>query len=196
MERYTALRHVEVVYDREYQLEKYLIGSLKARYDPEPEFKLEPTVREQQQKDGFQEKVAVKDSLQIQLQAKNGTEKTINAIETNKISNTGGTISGEKIGSEFNPRCGYCIGLRLAKTAKYAAQNGFEAFTTTLLESKYQPHEYIRKLGERLANLNGIKFYYRDFRIGWKESIQISKGLQLYRQQYCGCIFSEYERFK
>ena len=91
--------------------------------------------------------------------------------------------------------CRYCISLRLTRTAEMAAKNGFDAFTTTLLESKYQPHEYIRDLGERLANKYGIQFYYEDFRTGWKKSIKLSKELELYRQQYCGCIFSEYERF-
>jgi predicted adenine nucleotide alpha hydrolase (AANH) superfamily ATPase len=92
----------------------------------------------------------------------------------------------------------YCIRLRLEETAKTAAESdrNFDAFTTTLLESKYQPHELIRELGTELGKKYGVEFYYEDFRTGWKDSIKISKELDLYRQKYCGCIFSERERYQ
>ena len=95
-------------------------------------------------------------------------------------------------------RCEFCIRLRLEAAAKAAADSGhdFDAFTTTLLESKYQPHELIRDIGNELGKKYGIEFYYEDFRTGWKESINLSKELELYRQKYCGCIFSEMEWYK
>lgn len=192
IERYTALRPVEVIYDKDYNLDKYLVGALQAKYDPPPTYKI---ITKQNNDDGsFHDKIEVRDELQIKLKSKDESEALVSTIKTEESkSNTG--LSDQEGNPDFKPRCGYCIGLRLAKTAEYAAKKGFDAFTTTLLESKYQPHEYIRVLGERLAAKYGIKFYYKDFRTSWKESIKMSKDLQLYRQQYCGCIFSEYERF-
>jgi predicted adenine nucleotide alpha hydrolase (AANH) superfamily ATPase len=96
---------------------------------------------------------------------------------------------------EGKKRCEFCIESRLEETAKAAKEGGYDAFTTTLLESKYQPHGLIRDIGEKLANKHKTKFYYEDFRSGWKDSISISKELELYRQKYCGCIFSEMERY-
>ena len=193
LERYTALRPVEIIYNKEYDLDKYLVGALQAKYDPPPE--LNEITKQKQEPGGFQEKIEVKDSLQIQLKQKDGSQTPVSIIEVeNRSGHTHIPIENQK-DVDFNPRCGYCIGLRLTKTAEVAANSGFDAFTTTLLESKYQPHEYIKSLGGQLASKFGIKFYYQDFRAGWKESIRISKELALYRQQYCGCIFSEYERF-
>lgn len=97
---------------------------------------------------------------------------------------------------EGKKRCEFCFDNRLNETAKTAKENGYDAFTTTLLESKYQPHELIKAMGEKCATKYDTKFYYEDLREGWKESIRISKELELYRQKYCGCIFSEMERYK
>lgn len=96
---------------------------------------------------------------------------------------------------EGKKRCEFCFEKRLNETAKAAKEKGFNAFTTTLLESKYQPHEQIKSIGEKCAKNYDIEFYYEDFREGWKDSIDISKSLDLYRQKYCGCIFSEMERY-
>ena len=93
-------------------------------------------------------------------------------------------------------RCEFCFEKRLSETAKTAKKNGFDAFTTTLLESKHQPHEMIKDLGNLCAKKYDTNFYYEDFRVGWKESIYLSKELELYRQKYCGCIFSEMERYR
>ena len=68
-------------------------------------------------------------------------------------------------------------------------------FTTTLLYSKYQKHDLIREIGKNLSQQLGIFFYYQDFRAGWAEGVKISKELGMYRQQYCGCIYSEKQRF-
>ena len=81
------------------------------------------------------------------------------------------------------------------KTARLARKSGFDAFTATLLYSKFQQHETIRSLGEELGRRYGIGFYYEDFRQGWKVGIEISKKEKMYRQQYCGCIYSEGERY-
>lgn len=92
-------------------------------------------------------------------------------------------------------RCEFCYTYRLAEAAKTAAQLGFDAFTTTLLISPYQKHELLVKVGEKTANDYGIEFYYEDFREGYKESREIARALELYMQKYCGCIFSEKERY-
>ena len=92
-------------------------------------------------------------------------------------------------------RCMSCYMLRLSETAKTAALLGFEAFTTTLLISPYQKHELLAEVGKKFADENGIEFYYEDFREGYQESREIARGFELYMQKYCGCIFSEKERY-
>jgi epoxyqueuosine reductase len=92
-------------------------------------------------------------------------------------------------------RCQYCYHSRLEETARRAAALGYEAFTSTLLYSRYQQHEQIRASGEQLAKEYGLVFYYDDFRRGWQEGIRQSKAMGLYRQQYCGCIYSEKDRY-
>jgi len=92
-------------------------------------------------------------------------------------------------------RCEQCYNLRLKKLAKEAKEKGYNYFSTTLLYSKFQDHELIKEICERLNNQYGVNFYYFDFRIGWKEGIEISKKMGLYRQHYCGCIFSEMEKY-
>jgi len=92
-------------------------------------------------------------------------------------------------------RCEFCYTCRLAETAKTAAQLGFSAFTTTLLISPYQKHELLVHIGKKTADEYGIEFYYEDFRGGYGESRQIAMALELYMQKYCGCIFSEKERY-
>ena len=92
-------------------------------------------------------------------------------------------------------RCSYCYYDRLRSTALVAKKGKFDSFSTTLLYSKFQKHEMIKSIGESVGKTVGIPFLYRDFRLGWKEGIEESKRLGLYRQQYCGCIYSEKERF-
>lgn len=92
-------------------------------------------------------------------------------------------------------RCIYCYHDRLKSTALLARRGKFDAFSTTLLYSKFQKHELIIKTAEAIGKETGVPFFYRDFREGWKEGIRISKELNLYRQQYCGCIYSEKERY-
>lgn len=92
-------------------------------------------------------------------------------------------------------RCRFCYTLRLTETAKTARYLGFEAFTTTLLISPYQKHEILAETGKKVADEYGIEFYYEDFREGYGESRELARGLELYMQKYCGCIFSEKERY-
>ena len=92
-------------------------------------------------------------------------------------------------------RCSYCYHDRLKTTAVIARHGKFDYFTSTLLQSKFQKHDTVRSIGESLGKSYGVPFLYRDFREGWKEGIEISKSLNMYRQQYCGCIYSEKERF-
>ncbi len=95
----------------------------------------------------------------------------------------------------FHDRCKICYAWRLSQTAKFAAENNFEIFTSTLFYSIHQNHDLMKKIAETFAKQFGVKFYYEDFRQGWQEGIDISIELGLYRQNYCGCIFSEEERF-
>jgi len=92
-------------------------------------------------------------------------------------------------------RCQYCYSLRLEATAREAKQRGFNQFSTTLLQSTHQSHQLIKETGERIAMEVGIPFYYEDFRQGWRRGVEVSKAMGLYRQQYCGCIYSEKERY-
>lgn len=92
-------------------------------------------------------------------------------------------------------RCAYCYHERLLTTALTAKRGKFDYFSTTLLYSRFQNHELLKSIGEAVAKKAGVKFLYQDFRDGWKEGIEDSKNLGLYRQQYCGCIYSEKERF-
>lgn len=92
-------------------------------------------------------------------------------------------------------RCRHCYRLRLSRTAQIAKNGRFDAFATTLLYSRFQNHDLIRGIGEIVAGVQGIPFIYRDFREGWSEGVRISKNLGMYRQRYCGCIYSEKDRF-
>jgi len=92
-------------------------------------------------------------------------------------------------------RCRYCFRLRLSRTAEIALKNGFDAFTTTLLISPHQKHELIREIGNSIAKEQGVDFLYADLRKRYSDSRRMTKPLALYRQQYCGCIYSEWERY-
>ena len=98
------------------------------------------------------------------------------------------------VGNE-SQRCQYCFRLRLSKTAETALQTGFNAFTTTLLISPRQKHDLLREIGTELAGEKGIDFLYADLRKRYSDSRRLTKGLDLYRQQYCGCVYSEWERY-
>ncbi len=97
--------------------------------------------------------------------------------------------------SEGKERCRFCYEQRLRYTAQYARDRGFDAFSTTLLYSKYQSHDLVRETAERMAATFGVPFHYEDFRVGWQEGVNLSRDMGLYRQPYCGCIYSEKERY-
>ena len=90
-------------------------------------------------------------------------------------------------------RCAICYRLRLERTAQVAHEHGFDAFTTTLLISPYQQQAVIRDIGEQLANQHGLEFYFENFRRGWSQRGHIAREHDMYRQRYCGCVYSEWE---
>ena len=92
-------------------------------------------------------------------------------------------------------RCHYCFNLRLQKTAETASQQGFEAFTSSLLISPHQKHEILAEIGSDIAEKTSVNFLYADLRKRYSDSRHITKPLDLYRQQYCGCLYSEWERY-
>lgn len=99
------------------------------------------------------------------------------------------------VAAEPDTRCSYCYASRLDAVAAAAREGGFDAFTSSLFYSRYQNHELMRRKAEEAAERHGVQFLYRDFRPGWQEGIRRSKELGLYRQQYCGCVYSEKERY-
>lgn len=98
--------------------------------------------------------------------------------------------------AEPTVRCAYCYRMRMRYAAQFAKENGYDCFSTTLLVSPYQKHALIIKEAEAAAEEFGIPFYYEDFREGYQRGIDISLELGLYRQPYCGCVFSERDRYE
>lgn len=99
------------------------------------------------------------------------------------------------VSDHLDERCPSCYRERLRETAKVAKTEGFDAFTTTLLISPYQKHEVLREVADAIAFEIGIPFHYVDFRPAFREGQKIARTLPLYMQKYCGCIFSEEERY-
>ena len=97
--------------------------------------------------------------------------------------------------ADIDGRCGYCYAVRLYAAAEEAARRGLSSFTTSLLISPYQKHELIRQTAERAAEEHGVDFLYRDFRPYFREGQARAREHGLYMQKYCGCIFSEEERY-
>jgi predicted adenine nucleotide alpha hydrolase (AANH) superfamily ATPase len=86
-------------------------------------------------------------------------------------------------------RCLACYRLRLSAAAKAAAGRGLAAFTTTLLCSRRQKHDLVVEAGRQAASESGVEFHYEDFRTGWRRGIELGRGLDLYRQRWCGCVY-------
>ncbi|MHC4479601.1 MAG: epoxyqueuosine reductase QueH [Planctomycetota bacterium] len=93
-------------------------------------------------------------------------------------------------------RCPGCYRMRLGRAARQAAEGGFPAFSTTLLESTHQDHGLIRSIAEECARDSGVEFRYADWRPLAEEGHRRARQLRLYLQSYCGCVFSEWERFR
>lgn len=91
-------------------------------------------------------------------------------------------------------RCRICFHMRLSVTARLAESKGFDAFSTTLLYSRFQKHDLLKATAEAVSEKIGVPFVYKDWRSGWNEGVRRYRKLGLYRQKYCGCIYSEKER--
>ena len=120
------------------------------------------------------------------------SENNINLI----VSDNYGLVEFTKnVIDNLKERCGYCYGVRIKETAKYAKEHGFDMFSTTLLVSPYQNHEKIKDTCEEYANVFDIGFLYADFRVNFKNGQKSAREKNIYMQKYCGCIFSEQERY-
>ena len=100
------------------------------------------------------------------------------------------------IAQQNDQRCKACYYYRLKATAQYAHHSNFDAFTTTMLVSHQQRHDTIRDIGYEIADEQDVAFLYEDFRVGWSQGRAIATQYGLYRQKYCGCLFSEWERYR
>ena len=92
-------------------------------------------------------------------------------------------------------RCLSCYRLRLEAAARMAVEKETEYFSTTLLISPYQKHEQIKSIGEEVARVHGVRFLYENLRPLFRESQRLAREKGFYMQTYCGCIFSEKERY-
>jgi predicted adenine nucleotide alpha hydrolase (AANH) superfamily ATPase len=128
---------------------------------------------------------AASNGLELRIEEEYGLRSFIRSIYPN-------LEAGPKNG---NKRCVSCYRMRLEKTARYGAENGYSHFSTSLLVSPWQDHELIKKTAEELAGVYGIAFFYRDFRPHYREGQKQARSMGLYMQKYCGCIFSEEERY-
>ena len=99
------------------------------------------------------------------------------------------------VAEDIPGRCVKCYEMRLFETARAAADGGFDAFSSSLFISPYQKHELMREVAERAAFEYGIKFEYRDFRPYFRAGQEKARELEMYIQKYCGCVFSEEERY-
>jgi len=97
---------------------------------------------------------------------------------------------------EGGSRCFKCYNLRLEKTCLFAKENNYDYFTTTLSISPYKNSDKLNEIGKNLEQKYNIKYLYADFKKknGYKRSIELSKIYNLYRQDYCGCIYSKRSR--
>ena len=97
---------------------------------------------------------------------------------------------------ERSERCYLCYETRMRRTAEYAREHGYEMFTTSLSISPYKSSRWINEIGERLERETGVRFLHSDFKKqnGYRRSIELSEEYGLYRQNWCGCVYSRLER--
>lgn len=100
------------------------------------------------------------------------------------------------VAQDIDGRCGHCYQCRMDETAKYAAEHGFDCFTTSLLISPYQNHQGIVQAAQEAAKRYGVDFLYRDFRPLFRAGQDRARALGFYMQKYCGCVFSEEDRYR
>ncbi|MEA3485702.1 MAG: epoxyqueuosine reductase QueH, partial [Candidatus Aerophobetes bacterium] len=93
-------------------------------------------------------------------------------------------------------RCFFCYQMRLEKTAIFARKGKFDYFGSTLLFSPHQKQDLFKEIAEAVGREYGIKPYLKPMKGGWRKSMELSRKMKLYHQQYCGCIYSEEERYK
>jgi epoxyqueuosine reductase len=99
------------------------------------------------------------------------------------------------VAEDIQGRCAHCYEIRMEKAAQYAAEHGYSHFTTTLFYSPYQKHELLKETARRAAQRHGVQLLYRDFRPQFREGQRQARALGLYMQKYCGCVFSEEDRY-
>ena len=99
------------------------------------------------------------------------------------------------VAEDIAGRCVKCYEMRLDRVAQYAAENGYDSFTSSLFISPYQKHELMREVAEEVSERYQIRFLYRDFRPLFRQGQDRARELGLYMQKYCGCVFSEEERY-
>ena len=99
------------------------------------------------------------------------------------------------VAEDIDGRCVKCYEMRLFAAADYAAQNGFDSFSSSLFISPYQNHELLKEVAERAADAFHVRFQYRDFRPLFRQGQERARELGFYIQKYCGCVFSEQERY-
>ena len=99
------------------------------------------------------------------------------------------------VADDIADRCVKCYEMRLFTAAQYAAEHGFDSFTSSLFISPYQKHELMKEVAQQAAETYGVEFLYRDFRPLFRAGQDRARELGFYMQKYCGCIFSEEERY-
>ena len=96
---------------------------------------------------------------------------------------------------DYSNRCLTCFSDRMNKTAQQASKHGINLFTSTLSVSPFQNHELLKDAGNKATSGLDVNFLYKDFRDSYRRSIELSRNADLYRQPYCGCVFSERDRY-
>ena len=100
-----------------------------------------------------------------------------------------------EVAQDIAGRCVKCYEMRLLETARQAKEGGFDSFTSSLFISPYQNHQMMAEVAQKAADAYGVEFLYRDFRPYFKAGQEKARELNMYIQKYCGCVFSEQERY-
>ena len=100
-----------------------------------------------------------------------------------------------EVAEDIGNRCGKCYAMRLMETARQAKEQGFDSFTSSLFISPYQNHELMVEMAQLAAQTHGVEFLYRDFRPLFRAGQETAREAGFYMQKYCGCVFSEEERY-